>query len=156
MTRTCGWVRRAGYCASTAKAFRSPKKMSCAETAESTRCSRTGKEISGSEVREGWAAFGTVRSSLIHPSVILVSNTTVLSTSIRRAALGSRPLKAGCIFSRMDAFNRLQRYHPTRRSEEHTSELQSHLNLVCRLLLEKKKPEAYTTFVSAIRPAPRT
>src|SRR5260370_41065710 len=29
------------------------------------------------------------------------------------------------------------------RSEEHTSELQSHLNLVCRLLLEKKK-----TFIS--------
>src|SRR5690242_21202630 len=27
--------------------------------------------------------------------------------------------------------------HP--RSEEHTSELQSHVNLVCRLLLEKKK-----------------
>src|SRR5260370_30549434 len=27
----------------------------------------------------------------------------------------------------------------TGRSEEHTSELQSHLNLVCRLLLEKKK-----------------
>src|SRR6185369_5357305 len=27
------------------------------------------------------------------------------------------------------------------RSEEHTSELQSHLNLVCRLLLEKKKEE---------------
>src|SRR5438477_5865279 len=31
--------------------------------------------------------------------------------------------------------------HPgySRRSEEHTSELQSHVNLVCRLLLEKKK-----------------
>src|SRR5260370_24878507 len=28
------------------------------------------------------------------------------------------------------------------RSEEHTSELQSHLNLVCRLLLEKKKATA--------------
>src|SRR5260370_8207442 len=27
------------------------------------------------------------------------------------------------------------------RSEEHTSELQSHLNLVCRLLLEKKKTD---------------
>src|SRR5690242_21477631 len=26
------------------------------------------------------------------------------------------------------------------RSEEHTSELQSHVNLVCRLLLEKKRP----------------
>src|SRR5260370_2943556 len=29
------------------------------------------------------------------------------------------------------------------RSEEHTSELQSHLNLVCRLLLEKKKKTSY-------------
>src|SRR5260370_25035194 len=29
------------------------------------------------------------------------------------------------------------------RSEEHTSELQSHLNLVCRLLLEKKKKELH-------------
>src|SRR5260221_981354 len=28
-----------------------------------------------------------------------------------------------------------------RRSEEHTSELQSHSDLVCRLLLEKKKKE---------------
>src|SRR5260370_5798283 len=31
------------------------------------------------------------------------------------------------------------------RSEEHTSELQSHLNLVCRLLLEKKKKNYHTT-----------
>src|SRR5260370_1381970 len=31
------------------------------------------------------------------------------------------------------------------RSEEHTSELQSHLNLVCRLLLEKKKPKSTRT-----------
>src|SRR5260370_19144542 len=30
------------------------------------------------------------------------------------------------------------------RSEEHTSELQSHLNLVCRLLLEKKKKKRET------------
>src|SRR5260370_27441712 len=33
---------------------------------------------------------------------------------------------------------------PRLRSEEHTSELQSHLNLVCRLLLEKKKHELQT------------
>src|SRR2546430_5604319 len=32
-----------------------------------------------------------------------------------------------------------------RRSEEHTSELQSQSNLVCRLLLEKKKTNIYTT-----------
>src|SRR2546430_10697006 len=31
------------------------------------------------------------------------------------------------------------RHVPHRRSEEHTSELQSQSNLVCRLLLEKKK-----------------
>src|SRR5260370_30042888 len=30
-------------------------------------------------------------------------------------------------------------YDGPTRSEEHTSELQAHLNLVCRLLLEKKK-----------------
>src|SRR5690242_21494286 len=32
---------------------------------------------------------------------------------------------------------------PERRSEEHTSELQSHVNLVCRLLLEKKNRLAH-------------
>src|SRR5437588_5312767 len=32
-----------------------------------------------------------------------------------------------------------RRNFPTNRSEEHTSELQSHSDLVCRLLLEKKK-----------------
>src|SRR5437588_6597524 len=35
---------------------------------------------------------------------------------------------------------------PRSRSEEHTSELQSHSDLVCRLLLEKKnKKKEYTT-----------
>src|SRR4051812_49891975 len=39
------------------------------------------------------------------------------------------------------------------RSEEHTSELQSHVNLVCRLLLEKKKKKiwcniCYCTYVT--------
>src|SRR5437867_7645903 len=33
----------------------------------------------------------------------------------------------------------LHRSHPNDRSEEHTSELQSPYDLVCRLLLEKKK-----------------
>src|SRR5467141_4246238 len=32
------------------------------------------------------------------------------------------------------------------RSEEHTSELQSHLNLVCRLLLEKKKKKTLKNY----------
>src|SRR2546427_1235419 len=37
----------------------------------------------------------------------------------------------------------------TRRSEEHTSELQSQSNLVCRLLLEKKKRPAFSDVVTA-------
>src|SRR5260370_25820499 len=40
-----------------------------------------------------------------------------------------------------------RRRHGVIRSEEHTSELQSHLNLVCRLLLEKKKKDTTTRSV---------
>src|SRR5438477_12876761 len=43
-----------------------------------------------------------------------------------------------------DGFSRTSTSSPrtsrAARSEEHTSELQSHVNLVCRLLLEKKQP----------------
>src|SRR5690242_21516935 len=37
-----------------------------------------------------------------------------------------------------------------KRSEEHTSELQSHVNLVCRLLLEKKKKKKSTILYDTI------
>src|SRR2546429_3487650 len=42
---------------------------------------------------------------------------------------------------RLDPSKAQSRQHPrlAKRSEEHTSELQSRLHLVCRLLLEKKK-----------------
>src|SRR5688572_31968004 len=40
------------------------------------------------------------------------------------------------------------------RSEEHTSELQSQSNLVCRLLLEKKKINTDRSFVVATYPVP--
>src|SRR5207237_8074013 len=50
------------------------------------------------------------------------------------------------ILQKVEPANRLERPQPSApeerhgdRSEEHTSELQSHLNLVCRLLLEKQK-----------------
>src|SRR3712207_7953003 len=42
----------------------------------------------------------------------------------------------------------------TYRSEEHTSELQSRQYLVCRLLLEKKKP--YSSLPPDLHPAPRS
>src|SRR2546422_4212553 len=43
------------------------------------------------------------------------------------------------LHQRQDSF-----LHPGPRSEEHTSELQSRLHLVCRLLLEKKKKKKKT------------
>src|SRR5690606_41471544 len=69
-----------------------------------------------------------------------------------RASNGMAPLR-GVAYSRCEHAGRTQhrplRYTPRRlrdytpclqrRSEEHTSELQSRENLVCRLLLEKKK-----------------
>src|SRR2546430_5201929 len=45
---------------------------------------------------------------------------------------------------------------PQNRSEEHTSELQSQSNLVCRLLLEKKKQHSNDTNASVPRDICRT
>src|SRR5437016_7747697 len=55
-----------------------------------------------------------------------------------------KPLRKGVRFKvrfgqRMTEFEVVDFTPPTTRSEEHTSELQSLTNLVCRLLLEKKK-----------------
>src|SRR5438034_6665780 len=44
---------------------------------------------------------------------------------------------------------------PVSRSEEHTSELQSHSDLVCRLLLEKKKRNHLTTLHFRYGTAPK-
>src|SRR5438132_4847231 len=64
----------------------------------------------------------------------------ISSTRRPRYARGSFSLTVtrpspGCNRTRAIAFFR----RPVPRSEEHTSELQSHSDIVCRLLLEKKK-----------------
>src|SRR2546422_4885388 len=52
---------------------------------------------------------------------------------------------AGGLTSGIDlALHVVERYFGQIRSEEHTSELQSRLHLVCRLLLEKKKKSKIT------------
>src|SRR2546429_5551483 len=55
---------------------------------------------------------------------------------------------------RLHVMNRLleRRHHPWARSEEHTSELQSRLHLVCRLLLEKKKTSELVLRQAALDP----
>src|SRR5438477_5670379 len=49
------------------------------------------------------------------------------------------------------AIERFRKDYEIFRSEEHTSELQSHVNLVCRLLLEKKKKKKCTKKVDEKR-----
>src|SRR5260370_26641846 len=66
---------------------------------------------------------------------------TTLFRSVPVVADGGRPGGGQPVADRWRAlvpFVGWWRGHATCRSEEHTSELQSHLNLVCRLLLEKK------------------
>src|SRR5256885_3820257 len=58
-------------------------------------------------------------------------------TTLFRSVASGGIAEAAQIDGRVDAHRAVQRTHF--RSEEHTSELQSPCNLVCRLLLEKKK-----------------
>src|SRR2546422_7499884 len=57
-----------------------------------------------------------------------------------RGELNDERVLARPVRSRPDGAAPVRREH---RSEEHTSELQSRLHLVCRLLLEKKKNNTY-------------
>src|SRR5690242_21024285 len=65
-----------------------------------------------------------------------------LSTGRREPRLKSSPGKGISMKSNIVFYIARRRFQP--RSEEHTSELQSHVNLVCRLLLEKKKKTKIT------------
>src|SRR5258706_2843436 len=74
------------------------------------------------------------------------SNSLVLPFYITRSRFGI-VLIPTCVFGRWPKpFQVTLRYTP--RSEEHTSELQSLTNLVCRLLLEKKKRSRHRSYSS--------
>src|SRR2546422_5945267 len=70
-----------------------------------------------------------------------------VAAAARQLGLGGK-LRIGVVtgddlLPRLDGL--LARGHDLKRSEEHTSELQSRLHLVCRLLLEKKKKKTRET-----------
>src|SRR4051812_31295587 len=79
------------------------------------------------------------------PRLVRVLNATgvVLHTNLGRAPLHeealARVVEVASGYSNLEIDLRTGRRGHRSRSEEHTSELQSHVNLVCRLLLEKKK-----------------
>src|SRR5688572_33398460 len=81
-------------------------------------------------------SFPTRRSSDL--SSTSSSSESSRGGACRPASSFLRHIRIGVIPRRREGLLHRSRRHPPR-SEEHTSELQSQSNLVCRLLLEKKK-----------------
>src|SRR5258708_25188803 len=73
-------------------------------------------------------------------STLFPYTTLFRSILLRLAALFALALRVTGAYAQTQQ----DRYTKHERSEEHTSELQSPDHLVCRLLLEKKKPLKYT------------
>src|SRR2546429_4507004 len=63
------------------------------------------------------------------------------STLFPYTTLFRSPPRARAVRQELGIEHLLRGARELQRSEEHTSELQSRLHLVCRLLLEKKKPK---------------
>src|SRR5256884_6697672 len=80
------------------------------------------------------------------PRSTLFPYTTLFRSSFREF----RPELFGIRFALESNHDIVSESHDDNRSEEHTSELQSRLHLVCRLLLEKKK----TVFAAPPSPNP--
>src|SRR5260370_28447367 len=80
------------------------------------------------------------------PRSTLFPYTTLFRSVLFSAAVIGDALFAPSLFCNQGPRHRFSALLPNAwRSEEHTSELQSHLNLVCRLLLEKKKSSTRST-----------
>src|SRR2546429_5789133 len=75
--------------------------------------------------------------STLFPYTTLFRSRWWTGTTTARATACSRGRAGSCWMAAFGARRPARR--PSLRSEEHTSELQSRLQLVCRLLLEKKK-----------------
>src|SRR5436309_11590117 len=78
------------------------------------------------------------------------------TTLFRSRGRGRRALVSAAALAVCVAWLSQDAWHAQPRSEEHTSELQSRENLVCRLLLEKKKKRYVTVAQHAIGPRSHT
>src|SRR2546430_4174194 len=88
------------------------------------------------------------RSTLFPYTTLFRSGRQAGRVSACRAAAGTgHPRRP--VIRRSKAGQAVERSRPCWRSEEHTSELQSQSNLVCRLLLEKKKKTKCTSLYNS-------
>src|SRR5690606_42048017 len=86
-------------------------------------------------------SFPTRRSSDLTPPTIRASGAGPTTCAPATPAAANTRWTSCCCASTACSSNHTGS-SSRRRSEEHTSELQSRENLVCRLLLEKKKPKS--------------
>src|SRR5256885_5728313 len=109
---------------------------STAKVFDSTTADNASRGLGG----EGLARHGGVKEKRPHREPCAARNSRASSrrSSFPMADLGSASRNSTCF--------------GTLRSEEHTSELQSPCNLVCRLLLEKKKKLGTASITSAFTP----
>src|SRR2546430_13328334 len=85
--------------------------------------------------------------STLFPYTTLFRSVNPVALPPGRARLSTKPAPTGSVtFTNTIGTGRVD----CCRSEEHTSELQSQSNLVCRLLLEKKKPRHLLNACAAI------
>src|SRR3990172_11239563 len=84
-------------------------------------------------------SFATAELQGIYADLGLTKDELDLLTVPRRSFTVSFPVQMTSGKTQMLTGHRVQYKDARGRSEEHTSELQSRLHLVCRLLLEKKK-----------------
>src|SRR5438034_7673375 len=109
---------------------------------------------------QGQSTYGAITGSVTDPSGAAITDAKVTLTNLGTAETRTQPTSADGLYSFVNlipgnykidvekpGFKRITRtpivvevqQSAKIRSEEHTSELQSHSDLVCRLLLEKKK-----------------
>src|SRR5690349_24178568 len=82
------------------------------------------------------------RSTLFPYTTLFRSSATGTTVTVYDVPDPSKPVSVAFEVTRSAAVNPLTGFDGSGRSEEHTSELQSRRDLVCRLLLEKKKCNA--------------
>src|ERR1041385_9551649 len=106
------------------------------------------------------ARYATAERSAVSVRPIFFFNDTATTEIYTLSLHDALPISALTFGRRFGGPPRPRRGGASPRSEEHTSELQSRLHLVCRLLLEKKhtpyitQRNSFRTLLLSTRPAP--